>query len=91
VKVTPVAGGKLEFKVQGQPADVLGKDGKLDVDKLSRLLKPYVQSNPLKTELLLEARDISWGMVVAIQDAARAAGVRQVHHLATPGETAAAK
>lgn len=62
--------------------DVLQADGKtVDVEKLRGKFEPYVRVNPLKIEMALDARGVSWGTVVAIQDAAKGAGIRVVHHL----------
>jgi biopolymer transport protein ExbD len=95
VDVTRDAKDKWSVRVQGQPADVLTPgptpdEPRLDGPKLTSILRTYVQSNPLKTELLLDAQHVSWGLVVAIQDAARAAGVQRVHHLNKRQQTAAA-
>jgi len=69
-------------RVEGQTLkDVLTSDGKIDTDKLRDALRPYVKGEDRKTEVLLDASGVSWENVVQIQDAARAAGVQQVHHL----------
>jgi biopolymer transport protein ExbD len=69
-------------RVEGQTLkDVLTSDGKIDTDKLRDALRPYVKGEDHKTEVLLDASGVSWENVVQIQDAARAAGVQQVHHL----------
>jgi biopolymer transport protein ExbD len=74
--------GKIVFRLELQPISVLAEDGQtLDGDKLRDALKPYVRGEDGKNELLLDAQGISWGMVVAIQDAAKSARVRTVHHL----------
>jgi len=62
-------------------ADVHTKDGKIDSNKLREALRPYVKGEDHKTEVLLDARDITWENVIQIQDGARAAGVQTVHHL----------
>jgi len=75
-------GGPVSFRLENQPVAVLAEDGKtLDGDKLRDALRPYVRGENGKHEVLLDARDISWGMVIAIQDAAKSAGVRTVHHV----------
>jgi biopolymer transport protein ExbD len=75
----------FEFRVEGQSADLLNADKKtLNKEKLAKLLQPLVRGQPPKTEMVLDAPDISWGLVVAIQDAAKSAGVRVVHHLHHP-------
>lgn len=75
------AAGKPLVRVEEQPADVVRPDGTVDVEKLGGILRPHVRGEAVKTELLLDARGVNWGQVVAIQDAARLAGVRVVHHL----------
>jgi biopolymer transport protein ExbD len=62
-------------------ADIVTREGKIDMDKLRDALKPYVKGEDHKTEVLLDARDITWDHVIQIQDGARAAGVQTVHHL----------
>jgi biopolymer transport protein ExbD len=62
--------------------DILSSDGKLiDPDKLREAILPYVKGEDHKTEVLLDARDITWENTIHIQDGARAAGVHTVHHL----------
>jgi biopolymer transport protein ExbD len=74
--------GNLTVRVENQPLPVVRPDGKtLDGDKLRDALVPYVRGEDGKREVLLDARDVSWGTVIAIQDAAKAAGVRVVNHL----------
>jgi biopolymer transport protein ExbD len=76
------AAGKSVFRLELQPISVLAEDGQtLDGDKLRAALEPYVRGEEGKNEVLLDAQGVSWGMVVAIQDAAKSAGVRTVHHL----------
>ncbi len=77
--------GAPVVRVEGQTLnDVLTKDGtKIDADKLRDALRPYVKGEDHKTEVLLDARDITWENVIQIQDGARAAGVQVVRHLAT--------
>ncbi len=76
----------LAFQLDGKSVDILNADRMtLDKEKLAKLLHPLVHGQPPKSELVLDAPDVSWGMVVAIQDAAKAAGVRVVHHLHRPG------
>jgi len=73
--------GKTAIRVQNQPAAVLRDDGQtLDGPRLTAVLRPYVRGEPHRTEMVLDARDIRWGMVIAIQDAAKAAGVTVIHH-----------
>ncbi len=74
-------GGTLTVRVENQTLQVVKADGRsLDADKFREALLPYVRGEDHKTEVLLRTRDVSWGTVVAIQDAARAAGVRVVKY-----------
>jgi biopolymer transport protein ExbD len=74
--------GKPLFRLENQPIQVLAADGEtIDPDKLRDALKPYVRGEDRKTEIILDARDISWGTVISIQDGAKAAGVHTIHHL----------
>lgn len=74
--------GKLVLRVDNQPVSALSADGQsVDRDKLKNALLPYTRSDERRKELLLDAREISWGTVVALQDAARSAGIREIHHL----------
>jgi len=69
-------------RVGGQTLnDILTKDGRVDVDKLRDAMRPFVKGEDLKTEVLLEARGITWENVIRIQDGARAAGVQHIRHL----------
>jgi biopolymer transport protein ExbD len=75
--------GKLVVLVQNQTLkDVQGAEaGQIDVDKVREAIEPYVKGEDRKTEVLLDARDITWENVIQIQDGARGAGVQMVHHL----------
>jgi biopolymer transport protein ExbD len=74
--------GKPVLRLENQPIQVLAGDGAtIDPDKLRDALKPYVRGEDRKTEILLDAREISWGSVIAIQDGAKAAGVHTIRHL----------
>jgi biopolymer transport protein ExbD len=73
--------GKPVIRVQSQKVNVIKDDGTLDVDKLRDEMLKYTRDNPPRDEVLLDARGVSWGLVVAVQDAARSAGVRIVHYL----------
>lgn len=77
------ASGKPVVRVENQTLkDVLDADGmKIDADKVRAALQPYVKGESHKTEVLLDAREITWENVVLLQDGARAAGVQTVHHL----------
>jgi biopolymer transport protein ExbD len=73
--------GKPAIRVQNQLVTVLRDDGKtLDGPRLTEALLPYVRGQPPRREMLLDARDIRWGLVIAIQDAAKAAGVTIIHY-----------
>jgi biopolymer transport protein ExbD len=74
--------GKPVLRLENQPIHVLAADGHtIDAAKLREALQPYVRGEDRKTEIILDARDISWGTVIAIQDGAKAAGVHTIHHL----------
>jgi hypothetical protein len=74
--------GKPVLFLQSQPIQVLAADGQtIDTAKLREALEPYVRGPDRKTEIALDARGITWGTVIAIQDAAKAAGVHTVHHV----------
>ena len=74
--------GRPVLRLENQPIQVLAADGQtIDSDKLRDALKPYVRGADHKTEVILDARGITWGTVIAIQDGAKAAGVHTIHHL----------
>jgi biopolymer transport protein ExbD len=82
VQATGDKSGKLTVRVEGQTLPVVQSDGQtLDHDKFREALWPYTHGEERKTEMLLDARDVSWGTVIALQDAAKDAGVRVVNHL----------
>jgi biopolymer transport protein ExbD len=82
VRASADSQGKPVLQVEGKTVDVWrDTDGSLDEDKLVGLLRPFVQGTPPRTEMLLDAQGVWWGLVIAVQDAARAAGIRTVHHL----------
>jgi biopolymer transport protein ExbD len=73
--------GKPAIRVQNQLVTVFRDDGQtLDGPRLTAELRPYVQGQPHRTEMVLDAHDIRWGLVIAIQDAAKAAGVTVIHY-----------
>lgn len=74
-------GGKLSIRVENQTIDATAADGSLDPEKLASSLQSFLSAGERKTEMLLDARDVTWGTVIAIQDGARAAGIQKVHHL----------
>lgn len=73
--------GNPVVRVENQTVDVLASDGKsIDAAKLRSTLQPYVRGEDRKTELFMDAREVSWETVIQIQDAARAAGVLKIHY-----------
>jgi biopolymer transport protein ExbD len=71
--------GKPVVHVENQAIPVLADDGEtIDVTKVRDALKPYVRGENRKTEVLLDARGITWGMTIAIQDGAKSAGVQTI-------------
>jgi biopolymer transport protein ExbD len=71
---------KVEAKQEnGQPV-IRVEDEIVEPANLTKTLSRYVNKTR-KTELLLDARDVDWGTVVTIQDAARGAGVNRVNFL----------
>jgi len=71
---------KVEARQEnGQPV-IRVEDEVVDPANLTKTLSRYVNKTR-KTELLLDAKDVDWGTVVAIQDAARGAGVNRVNFL----------
>jgi biopolymer transport protein ExbD len=64
-------------QVDGKPV-IRVEDQETPQDQLVPTLKRWVKKTT-KTELLLDARGVDWGTVVAIQDAAKGAGVQRVH------------
>jgi biopolymer transport protein ExbD len=78
VEATLDRSGKPIIRVQNQPVSVVQEDGTLDGPRLTAVLRPYVRGEH-RTEMLLDARDVSWGLYIAIQDAAKAAGVTMIH------------
>jgi len=75
--------GKPVVRVENQTVkDVLVSSTDLiDADKVREAVRPFVKGEDHKTEVLLNARDISWENTIQIMDGARAAGVQVVHHL----------
>jgi biopolymer transport protein ExbD len=69
------------IQVENTTRDVVTADGAIDKVKLAEELRREAKGDVLKTELLLDARDITWGTFIAIQDAARSAGIEKINHL----------
>jgi biopolymer transport protein ExbD len=59
------------------------EDKAVPVEGLRDGFNQYVRDTH-KTEAMLEAQGVSWGTVVAIQDAAKAAGISKVYALVNP-------
>jgi biopolymer transport protein ExbD len=74
------AKGQPVVFVESEKLDVIKSDQTLDRAKLTEKVQKYVRGTPKREEVLLDAQGVTWGLVVAIQDAARSAGVRVVHH-----------
>lgn len=68
-------------RLENQNIAVFAPDGALDHDKLRDAIKPYTKGEDGKTEIIFDAKDISWGHAIAIQDAAKSAGIRTIHYL----------
>lgn len=85
LKVAGAGEKGTSFHLESQAVEVMNPDKTLNKEKLAKALGPLVRGQTPKTEMVLDAQDVSWGMVVSIQDAAKAAGVRVVHHLHRPG------
>lgn len=81
IQATLDKAGKPVVRVENQNVNVLTDAGEIDPDRLREALLPYARGADRRTEVLLDAREVSWETVVRIQDAARAAGVQTVHHL----------
>jgi biopolymer transport protein ExbD len=66
-------------KIDGKPV-IQVENQTVGLDNLVGALKQWV-NDKRKTELLIDAEGIDWGVFVAIQDAAKGAGVQRVHLL----------
>jgi biopolymer transport protein ExbD len=67
------------FKQDGKTV-ILVQDQPVEIDQLLIVLTRYV-SDTKKTELLIDAKDIDWGTLITIQDAAKEAGFHKGHYL----------
>jgi hypothetical protein len=77
------AKGKPLFYVDNHKVeDVLKADDSLDPERFRQELLRLTAGNPRRDEVLLDAEGVTWGTVVAVQDAARSAGVRMIHYRA---------
>lgn len=72
--------GKPVILVENLTVDVIRPDDTLDADKLREEVRKYANGIPPREEVLLDASGVSWGLVVAIQDAMPRPPVRIVHH-----------
>lgn len=79
--------GKPVVQVENTTRDVVNADGSINKSKLAEELRREAKGEVNKTELLLDARDISWGTFIAIQDAARSAGIEKINQLSRVGGT----
>jgi biopolymer transport protein ExbD len=68
-------------RLENQNISVFSQDGSLDHDKLRDAIKPYVKGEDGKTEIIFDPGDLLWGEAIAIQDAAKSAGIRTIHYL----------
>jgi len=59
------ANGKPAIFVQGLKVDVVKADDTLDIGKLREELLKYTRGTPPREEVLLDAKGVTWGMVVA--------------------------
>src|SRR5262249_54557144 len=66
--------GKPAMRIENQTASVFDDDGGLDANKLREALQPYTKGEDGKSEIILDAKGVNWGMVIAIQDTARSVG-----------------
>jgi len=67
------------FKQVGKTV-ITVEDEPVEEARLKTVLSKYV-SETRKTEMLIDAQDVEWGTLVAIQDAARGAGIHKGHYL----------
>ena len=63
----------------GQPV-ILVEDRPVKLADLEKALKEYAGKGG-KTELLIDAVGVDWGTLVAIQDAAKGAGLQRAYYL----------
>lgn len=70
------------FKQDGKTV-ILVENNPVEFDHLLPVLSRYV-SDTKKTELLIDAKDVEWGTLIGIQDAAKEAGFHKAHYLRPP-------
>jgi len=69
---------KVEAKMEGDKPVILVEDEPVEVQYLVPALRRYVRDTR-KTKISLKAEGVDWGTVVAIQDAAKGAGVQEAY------------
>jgi biopolymer transport protein ExbD len=67
------------FEEDGKPV-IYVEETKVDPDSLMQELRGYVRKTQ-KTHVLIDAQNVDWGTVVAIQDAAKGAGIDRAYLL----------
>jgi biopolymer transport protein ExbD len=77
--------GKPVVQIENTTRDVVTVEGLIDKTRLADELRREARGEVNKTELLLDARDISWGTFIALQDAARSAGIEKINQLNRTG------
>jgi biopolymer transport protein ExbD len=74
---------KVEAREENGAPVIRVEDEIVDPSDLVAALRRYVRGKG-KTEVLIDATDVSWGTIVTIQDAASGAGVTRAHLLVQP-------
>jgi biopolymer transport protein ExbD len=69
---------KVEAKMEGDKPVILVENEPVEVKYLVPALRRYVRDTS-KTTISINAQGVNWGTVVAIQDAAKGAGVQQAY------------
>ena len=64
----------------GKPA-IYVEDDKVDLEDLAGALKRFVKSTHNREVLLDADGDVDWATIIAIQDAAKGAGIQHFHYL----------
>jgi biopolymer transport protein ExbD len=80
-KYTPEKVNELLIKVKARPGDngdtqFFVEDDEVDRKYLRAAISKYVKEKR-KTEMLIDAKDVDWGAIVAIQDAGQGAGIHR--------------
>lgn len=71
---------KVQVRQENGKPVIRVEDEVVAADDLLAALKKYVRDTR-KTEMVLDVEGVDWGTVVAVQDAARGAGVERAHYL----------